>query len=197
MSDRKTLDFYSTGAGEYANFVGSGAGNPWLAKFMEQVRAGGAVLDFGCGHGWATAVMREAGFDVTAMDGSSSFAVEAKERFGLDITVATFDELDAEAAFDGLWVSFSLLHDTAEAFPKHLRNLRRAAKPGAVLYLGLKEGEGTTRDRLGRFYTYFSEDEVRRTLAETGWGDIRSSRRIESGLAGADDPVLHIFATAS
>ena len=33
--------------------------------------AGGDVLDFGCGSGWAAAHLRDAGFQVSAIDGSS------------------------------------------------------------------------------------------------------------------------------
>ncbi|MEM7237956.1 MAG: class I SAM-dependent methyltransferase [Pseudomonadota bacterium] len=195
MSDPETLAFYSAGAAEYAGFVGDGSDNQWLTSFMASLPRNAAVLDFGCGHAWASAVMIRAGLDVTAMDGSEGIAAEAKSRYGVDVTVATFDKLDADAAFDGLWVSFSLLHDSREAFPSHLKALRRAARPGVRLYLGLKEGEGSIRDALGRLYTYFKEAEVRSTLIEEGWEIVSLEQRVEKGLAGTDDAVLHIFAT--
>ncbi|MEM9370679.1 MAG: methyltransferase domain-containing protein [Pseudomonadota bacterium] len=195
MSDPKTLAFYSTGAGDYARFVGDGSDNPWLIRFMDRLPPECAVLDFGCGHGWASAVMKAAGMRVTAMDGSEGFAAEAKIRYDLDVKIATFDELADVDAFDGLWVSFSLLHDRREAFSDHLIALRRAARSGALLYLGLKEGEGRQRDTLGRLYTYFSETEVRAALDMSGWQLALLERQTEKGLAGTDDVALHIFAT--
>lgn len=196
MSDLETLKFYSAGASDYAAFVGDGADNPWLTRFIEALPTGAPVLDFGCGHGWAAAVMTQAGLDVTAIDGSVGLAAEAKSRYGVDVTVATFDELDAVAAYDGVWVSFSLLHDSREALPGHIKNLRRAARPGARLYLGLKEGEGRHRDHLGRLYTYFSQAEIKDVLVAAGWDEIEIERRVEKGLAGTDDAGLHIMAMA-
>ncbi|MEM0945351.1 MAG: class I SAM-dependent methyltransferase [Pseudomonadota bacterium] len=196
MSDGETLKFYSDGAADYAAFVGDGTTDPRLTAFIKRLSPGAAVLDFGCGHGWAAAVLTGLGYEVTATDGSAGFAAEAARRYGLTVRVETFDELSAEDAFDGLWVSFSLLHDSREALPDHLSRLRRAARPGATLYLGLKEGEGRHRDHLGRLYTYFSEDELRARLAEAGWADITCERTSEPGMAGKNETALHLFATA-
>lgn len=196
MSDPKTLDFYSEGAGDYAEFVGDGADNPQLRAFMEMLPEGGAVLDFGCGHGWASAVMKQAGFSVTATDGSPGFVAEAKSRYDLDVTVMTFDQLDHVEFYDGLWVSFSLLHDPVDALPHHLHRLRRAAKPGAVIYLGLKEGKGEKRDTLGRLYSYFSQDQITDGLHDAGWGKVRSTRDFAKGMAGNMEASLHTMAVA-
>lgn len=196
MSDPETLDFYSAGANDYAEFVGDGRENAYLSAFMDALPTGGAVLDFGCGHGWASAVMKQAGFKVTATDGSPGFVAEAKSRYGLDVTVMTFDQLDHVAIYDGLWVSFSLLHDSVHALPEHLQRLRRAAKPGALMYLGLKEGSGEERDSLGRFYSYFSEEEIRDGLGAAGWGKVRIARDLAKGMAGEMEASLHTTAVA-
>lgn len=196
MSDPGTISYYSDAATTYAEFVGDETDNPWLGRFIEGLPAGAPVLDFGCGHGWAGAVLRDRGFQVTALDGSPGLAAEAKARYGLDVQVALFDELDAADAFDGIWASFSLLHDSREAMPGHLVRLRRAARADALLFLGLKEGEGRKRDHLGRLYTYFGEAELAGFLEEAGWGGITCERRNLPGLAGKKEPALHIFARA-
>ncbi|MEM7506238.1 MAG: methyltransferase domain-containing protein [Pseudomonadota bacterium] len=196
MSDPGTISYYSDEAQTYAEFVGDEADNAWLMRFIEGLPAGTPVLDFGCGHAWAAAVLRDRGFQVTATDGSPGLAVQAKARYDLDVQVALFDELDAVEAFDGIWASFSLLHDSREAMPLHLARLRRAARANALLFLGLKEGEGRQRDHLGRLYTYFGEAELREYLEAAGWGGISCERRNLPGLAGKKEPALHIFARA-
>ena len=196
MSDPETLDYYSTKAKTYAEFVGDAADDPFLADFIAKMPQGASVLDFGCGHGWAAAQMRAAGLSVTALDGSPGLAAEAKARYDLDIRVSLFSDFNDLEAYDGIWCSFSLLHDTRAAMPGHLARLRRAARADAVLFLGLKAGEGEKRDHLGRLYTYFSEPELRAALAETGWGGIALEERRLAGLAGAKELSFMIFAHA-
>ena len=194
--DRETLAFYSDKAADYAEFVGDSAHSAELTRFIEALPPGATALDFGCGHGWAAAQMLDAGLEVTAIDGSEGLAVEAQARYGIDVSVMTFDAFEAEAAFDGIWASFSLLHDTSAAMPGHLARFHRAARPGGVLYLGLKEGEGEARDTHGRRYTYFAEPEMRDALAANGWGEIEITRDAQPGMAGKVEPCLHIFARA-
>ena len=63
---------------------------------------------------------------------------------------AANDEIDGEDLYDGIWANFSLLHAPRAAFPLHLMALKRAIKPGGLLHLGMKLGEGEGRDGLGR-----------------------------------------------
>lgn len=196
MSDRQTLDYYSEEAATYAEFVGDAKEDPFLNRFIAAMPEGAAVLDFGCGHGWAAAQMRDAGLSVTGVDGSAGLAAEAKARYGIDVRVALFAELEEVAAFDGIWASFSLLHDSRAALPGHLRRLHRAARPGALLFLGLKAGEGEARDPLGRLYSYFTEAELRDELARAQWGEVTCETRRLAGLAGKKEDSLMLFARA-
>ncbi|MEM8792815.1 MAG: class I SAM-dependent methyltransferase [Pseudomonadota bacterium] len=192
--DRGTIDFYSQKAADYAEFVGDAEDNPELRHFIACLAPGATCLDFGCGHGWAARQMIDAGFQTTAIDASPGLAAEAKARYGVDVDVMAFEALDAVEAYDGLWVSFSLLHDTRAAFPKHLERLRQAARENGLLFIGLKEGEGDERDVHNRLYTYFSESEVTQALGRTGWRLTDFSRKMMPGMAGKDEACLHFFA---
>ncbi|MEM0923781.1 MAG: class I SAM-dependent methyltransferase [Pseudomonadota bacterium] len=196
MSDRQTLDYYSEEAATYAEFVGDAKDDPNLTRFIDAMPRGARVLDFGCGHGWASAQMQSAGLAVTAIDGSPGLAAEAKARYRLDVKVMLFSDFAEEAAYDGIWASFSLLHDSRAALPGHLARLRRAARANALLFLGLKAGEGEVRDHLGRMYSYFSEAELRGHLTTTGWGEITCETQRLPGLAGKEEDSLLIFARA-
>ena len=192
--DRETLDFYEGQAATYADYMAAGKRVPWLDRFMALLPAGAAVLDLGCGSAWAAARMREAGFEVSAMDASPALAAEARARYGIEVRVAPFSALDAEGAYDAVWASFSLLHDSRAAMPGNLARIRRALRPGGLLYLGLKEGEGAHRDRLGRLYTYFGADELARLLGEAGFTEIERAGETGESYDGSPTRFIQVLA---
>ena len=192
--DPQTLDFYTREAAAYADHVKDECESPQLARFAASLPSGGEVLDFGCGPGWAGGWLLKQGYQVRGFDGSEGLAAEAKARYGLEVTVGRFEGLDAEAAYDGIWASFCLLHDTRAALPGHLGRLSRALRPGGVLYVGVKEGEGEERDDLGRFYTYFTESEMRGLMAKAGFADIETETEPSTGFSGVPCTSLHMFA---
>ncbi|MEM1345796.1 MAG: class I SAM-dependent methyltransferase [Pseudomonadota bacterium] len=197
MSDPETLGFYDSQSHAYADCAADWADKAliWLDRFAATLPEAAYVLDFGAGSGWGAAWFRERGFSVRAIDGSVGLAAEARRRHGIEVEVAPFDTLDAEAEFDGAWVAFSLLHDTRSAFPGHLQRLSRALVPGGRLYLGLKCGEGSMRDTHGRRYTYFAPEEVRAALLGAGFSDIDITLDRGESFTGEAEDFLHTLAT--
>lgn len=192
--DGETLAYYSREAQAYADTVAGEADNPHLARFAGMLPPGGAVLDFGCGPGWAADRFRTLGFHVRAMDGSAGLAEEGRRRYGLEIEVCQFDALHEEAAFDGVWASFSLLHDTRAAMPGHLARIHRALRSGGAFYLGLKEGRGEKRDSLNRRYTYYQLAEVETLLGTAGFSLLGHEKESALGMDGVPAVGLHVFA---
>lgn len=192
--DAATLDFYTREAAAYADYAASEGAASQLGRFAAMLPPGGAVLDFGCGSGWAAADLNRMGFAATGFEGAPGLAAEARRRYGVAVTVGRFDALEAEAAHDGVWASFSLLHDDRAAMPGHLRRLHRALRPGGVLYLGLKAGEGEHRDSLGRRYTCFSGSEMAELLQAAAFTLLASETEAGMGYDGAPITLLHLFA---
>ncbi|MEO1491176.1 MAG: class I SAM-dependent methyltransferase [Pseudomonadota bacterium] len=192
--DNKTLEFYTREASAYADYTSQEKRSPLLKRFAAFLPEGGDVLDFGCGSGWGANRFNEMGFRAVGFDGSEGLAAEARERYAVEVTVGRFDTFSAESAYDGIWASFCLLHDTREAMPGHLARLHRALRPGGAIYIGLKEGEGAHRDSLGRLYTYFGTDEMTGLLTAAGFGRIATETDQTTGYDGADVISLHIFA---
>ncbi|MEM9147919.1 MAG: class I SAM-dependent methyltransferase [Pseudomonadota bacterium] len=192
--DDQTLAFYAAEAEAYADLVTGDFGRIWLERFAERLPQGARVLDWGAGHGWAAAWLRDQGFAVEATDGSEDLAAVGRTRFGLEVRVEPFGALDAEAAFDGLWSSFALLHVPRARFAGHLAQAARALRPGGLLYLGLKEGTGEARDRLGRHYTYFGRGDLAAALAAAGFEPPEILGDQAMGMAGAAEPCLHAYA---
>ena len=192
--DEKTIAFYDNEAPVYSDYTADDGTSPALEDFASGLPAGAAVLDFGCGAAWAANRFRELGFQVTAFDGSAGLAAEARRKYGIEVTVGRFEDFDETDAFGGIWASFCLLHDAREAMPGHLRRLHRALRPGGKLYLGLKEGEGSHRDRLDRLYVYYAEPEIRDLLENAGFSVSNVTHDRNKGYDGSDVRELHVFA---
>jgi len=193
-ADTETLAFYDAEAAAYASYSSDKAERVWLARFAERLEPGASVLDFGCGSGWAAHVFTGQGFRTSALDGSAGLAEEARRRYGVEVRVARFEDLDDEGLHGGIWASFCLLHDSRAAMPGHLARLYRALAPGGWLYLGLKEGKGESRDRLGRRYTYFGVAEIETLLAAAGFPAPEIVVEQSAGYDGTMTGMMHILA---
>lgn len=194
--DRKTIDIYDEKAGEYARLVTRDEPSRHLRDFMKSLPQGGTVLDLGCGPGNAAATLRDAGFKVTALDASPKMVELGAARYGLEITLGTFDDVTQIAAFDGVWASFSLLHAGRQDIPRHLKAIHTALKSGGIFVIGVKTGTGTSRDAIGRQYTYFEPDELDRLLCDAGFRPVASDSGSDTGLSGETSPWIIVTAHA-
>ena len=193
MSDQGTIDAYDARAASYAALDINEAQTESLRAFLACLPAGGTILDLGCGPGLQAKVMQDAGFAVTGLDATPAFVTAARS-VGIDARLGTFDDVTETEAYDGIWASFSLLHAPRADFPRHLTALAKALRPGGYLYLGMKLGAGEGRDALGRFYSYYSEAELRTALAVVGLTVSDVTTGTGAGLAGTTDPFILITA---
>jgi SAM-dependent methyltransferase len=122
------------------------------ARFLAHVPAGGAVLDAGCGSGRDALAFSQAGYAVTAFDGSAELARLASANTGLPVRHMTFAGMAWDAAFDGVWACATLLHLPLAELPAAFAGIARAMKPGGVFYASFKEGDGERFAR-GRHFT--------------------------------------------
>lgn len=195
MSDRETLDFYEEQATAYRDRFTEKKADADLLAFMAELPPGGRVLDFGSGPGRSAAVMRTEGFEAEAWDGAEAMVDLAREA-GVPARQAQFEDLDADNHYDGIWANFSLLHAERAALPGILARIARALRSGGCLHLGMKIGTGAARDRLGRFYTYYSLDELTGLLADAGL-TVKTYRLGEGkGFTGDTEPFVILRAHA-
>jgi SAM-dependent methyltransferase len=165
IADQQTIDVYAKEAATYALRDKPDRIGGFLEPFMADLPAGATVLDLGCGSGWAAALLEERGFDVTALDATPEFAALASAKLKRPVVVASFESVEDVAVYDGIWASASLLHVRKADLPGLLSRLTRALKPGGQLLATFKQGEGEERDKRGRFYSYYSLDELQRLVA--------------------------------
>lgn len=187
-ADKETLAVYDAQAGDYARLVETNTQHHSLREFIAMMPDGGAVLDVGCGPGAASGAMAAEGLRVEAFDASAEMVALAAAHEGVTARQGVFEDVDAVDTYDGVWVNFSLLHAPRADMAGHLKRFARALKANGVLHLGLKEGTGAARDSLGRFYTYYKEDELRGLVEAAGLTVMTVSRGSGKGLDGAVSP---------
>lgn len=188
--DKETIAVYDKQVNDYAELTKSDEPDKSLRLFMDRLPPGGRVLDLGCGPGASAAAMIQAGFKADAMDASEEMVRLAKEAYSLNVQHAVFQDLNATGVYDGIWANFSLLHAEEDEFVLLLPKLHRALKPAGLLYLGLKTGSGTARDKLGRRYTYYSEVQLEQLLNAANFDIIASKTGEGVGLAGDIAPFV-------
>lgn len=194
--DKQTIETYDAKAQDYVDLVTTEQPTRQLQAFMDALPAGGLALDLGCGPGNSAAMMRDRGFAVTAIDASPKMAELGSQKYGLDIRIATFDDLDEIAVYDGVWASFSLLHAPRNDVPRHLAAIHKSLKTGGVFVIGVKTGTGAARDGIGRQYTFFEDGELDQLLRDAGFEPLSVETGIDKGLAGTMDPWIIVTARA-
>lgn len=197
MTRSETIRIYDERAAEYAKMTNADAdAGKQLRLFMTHLPDGGRVLDLGCGPGAAAAAMAKAGFIAEATDASSEMVALANKHSGVSARQALFDDISGEGIYDGIWASFSLLHAPRADFPTYLSALHKALKPGGTFYIGMKLGTGEGPDRLGRFYTYYSQEELENHMTQTGFTITNRTLGAGVGLDGSTSDWLAVIAHA-
>ena len=88
-------------------------------------------------------------------------------------------------------------HAAPEEFPGLLKALHRSLKPGGYFHIAMKLGADAGRDRLGRFYAYYSRTELHRQLTEAGFIIEKTDTGELHGLAGDLEPWIAVLAHAA
>jgi trans-aconitate methyltransferase len=196
MPDARTIAAYDAHAADYDNRFRTVRPDRHLKSFIEALPKGARVLDLGCGPANASVLMRDAGLQPDAVDASPAMVALANDHHAIGARLATFDDIVAKAAYEGIWANFSLLHAPRADLPRYLRALHEALVAGGLLHLGMKIGTGERRDALDRHYTYVSRDELRRLVSEAGFDVTATDEGNERGLAGTLDPFIVLRANA-
>ncbi len=196
MADQTTISVYNQRAADYAEMMQKAEVDPVLAKFIAQLKPGDLVLDVGCGPGLMARQMMDAGLRVDAIDASTEMVRMAREDFGVNARLAQFGDIDGTNRYDGVWASFSLLHADPADFPDCLCAIHRALVPDGLFQIGMKTGTGCGRDRLGRFYAWYTQEELSDALKQAGFAIIDQTTGEDAGLSGEIAPWVSLAGRA-
>lgn len=147
------------------------------------IQPGASVIDVGCGSGWTTLFLAEAGYDALGYDLAPANVELARERAarwasGARFEVADMDALPHGPAADGALIFDALHHTAAQAAA--LRAVHARLRPGGWLLLGepswlhrLSPQARRVRRERGWLERGITLRSLRRDLRAAGFGEIR------------------------
>ncbi len=186
----ETIDYYEKNAKDFANNTEDIDFSEMQDIFLDEMKEGAAVLDFGCGSGRDSMYFLQKGYQVTALDGSAELCRIAEEKTGIPVMQMDFNDFDEQDKYNGIWACSSILHLPKQELKNVLIHMERALHDGGIIYTSFKYGDFSGM-RNGRFFTDFTEDSfkafisnVEQLLIEKLWitSDVRPGRRDEKWL---------------
>ena len=136
-----------------------------IEPFMELLPENAEVLDLGCGSGRDTIVLEERGFYVTPKDGSEEMCNLAEINKDQEVLQMTYDEMEFDDVFDGIWACAALVHLTDDEMREIMKKLIQALKADGILYFSVHKGD---RDGIynGRYFRDYTRKELSDLMEE-------------------------------
>lgn len=158
--------------------------------FLPHLPENAHILDAGCGSGRDSREFLARGYRVTAFDASEKLAGLASRAISHPVAVRTFDQVSEYQAYDGIWACASLLHLPPQHIPQALAKLWQALKPGGVLYMSFKRGEGQ-REHNGRHFTDATEEQLESWANALPWLEKMTTWQTADRRPGRDEHWLN------
>lgn len=188
--NHKTLEYYNKQFETYVEDTLNVDFAETQNRFINKLKKGSYILDFGCGSGRDTKYFLERGFKVTAIDGSVELCKFASKLTGIEVKHMYFQELSEVEAYDGIWACSSILHLPYADLVDVMQKMVTAVKKQGIIYTSFKYGtfEG---ERNGRYFTDMNEAKFAEFMKnfpslqlEEFWvtGDVRPGRGEEKWL---------------
>ena len=156
MKHNNTLTYYDNHADEFYRSTLTVEFTATQNRFLEKLKKGSYILDFGCGSGRDTKYFLEQGYSVEAVDGSAELCKLASQYTGIQVKHMLFEELAAVDKYDGIWACSSILHLPIDKLAKVMQKMETALKKNGVIYTSFKYGT-FSGERNGRFFTDMTE----------------------------------------
>lgn len=154
-----SIDYYNRYAVPYYEETVDVSMEEVMKRFVELLPENAEVLDLGCGSGRDTIALEEKGFYVTPMDGSEEMCKLAEVNTDEEVLQMTYEEMDFDDVFDGIWACASLVHLTEDEMREIIDKLVQALKADGILYFSVRKGD---RDGIynGRYFRDYSRKEL-------------------------------------
>lgn len=156
MKYNTTLGYYNDHADEFYKSTVNVEFASMQQQFLNKLKKGSYILDFGCGSGRDTKYFLEKGYNVDAVDGSKELCKLASEYTGIEVKKMFFQELTEVGKYDGIWACSSILHLSIEELAEVMRKMVVALKEHGIIYTSFKYGT-FSGERNGRFFTDMTE----------------------------------------
>jgi ubiquinone/menaquinone biosynthesis C-methylase UbiE len=190
---KETIDFYNKNIDEYIKKTQGLQDSAWLKKFVKLLPKKAKILDLGCGYGRDTQTFVDLGFDCYGVDLSEKMIERAKSRvkkakfFVMDILDLDF----ADKFFDGIWCNATIVHISKKDIDQAFNQIYKILKHNGFFHFNLKEGTGEKFEAderykgIKKFYSYYSENEIKDLLKKHGFEIIESWHKEPKGYDNA------------
>ncbi|MFC1697454.1 class I SAM-dependent methyltransferase [Nanoarchaeota archaeon] len=181
LDNEKTIEVYDEIADDYADYMYDKIMQYPLMKFTKFLpktkRSELKLLDVGCASGRDSQYLMEDGYDVIGIDLSKNMIKSAKKL----VPKCKFENMDLaemkykDKTFNGIWDHATFCHVPKKHSILVLEEYNRVMKSGAILYIGLREGEGEKMviyEKSGnkpRFFSYYNMEELAKLLKKAGF----------------------------
>lgn len=190
----ETLRVYEQQADRYATTSVSSV-RAAVASLLDAVVAhlppGGRVLEVGTGPGVEAAYLEQRGVAVDRTDATAAF-VQRLRAEGHEARLLDVRDGDLGGPYDAVLAHAVLLHLAREQTRLALAACLRAVRPGGLLALTLKEGDGESWSNAKldapRWFVYWREDALRDLLGGVGWRVLDMQK-----VHGRSEPWLHVL----
>lgn len=162
---KETLDYYQSNAEKFFDDTVSIDLTDLYYPFLELMPETGLILDAGCGSGRDTRFFLRQGFDVVAFDNASEMVKLASHFTGQDCLLLSFDDINFENKFDGVWACSSMLHVPKNNMINVLNKLCTALKHEGILYTSFKYGDDQVF-RNGRLFSNYDEESFNAVITD-------------------------------
>ncbi len=173
MISDKTIAFYNDPKNLYAESTVNADMSEAYSHFLKYLPAEATIMDLGSGSGRDSLYFLKRGFKVVPVDGSQEMCEKTSKLIGYKAQNVTFQKLNYENCFDGVWACASLLHVSILELPDVLNRIARALKTNGVLYASWKHGDSEHVDIVsGRFFCDMNEERINKILNSTPFFDL-------------------------
>ncbi len=155
-----SVKYYDENASKFKESTQDANMEEMIQRFLSYLLKDAKILDAGSGIGRDTKRFIELGYHVEAFDASIEMVKISSEYTGIQTRYLTFEQLDYEDEFDGIWACASLLHVSKDDMEEVFSRLHLALRPNGILYASFKLRDSDF-EKDGRSFTCYTESSFR------------------------------------
>lgn len=146
-----------------------------VTKFAELFPKGSSLLDIGCGPGLNAKIFAQKKLSVTGFDISPEMIKLARKNCPSgDFLVSSVEEFSTDVKFDGICLSFIIVHLKTSDAVSLLNRLSRFVKPDGKVYISFMTGresgyESASFSKNKIFFNYFEKEFIISCLEKNGF----------------------------
>ncbi|MBI8217103.1 class I SAM-dependent methyltransferase [Pseudomonas aeruginosa] len=166
--DIQTIEFYNKNLNSYSESTCNLNLSDQLNTFTNLLPPQGRILDIGCGIGRDILYFQSLGFVTDGIEPSILMARVARKKTRAQIIEISAEELNDKDKYDGIWACASLLHIPKRKIESVINKIAQALKKEGYCYISLKEGIGEVRESDGRLFSYYTAEEITKSINRSG-----------------------------